>query len=53
MGIEMENRKNGDDPNPQEYENVTLYYFWDMIYYMVVTVTTVGYGDIYPHTTEG
>jgi len=27
--------------------------FWDAIWYMVVTLTTVGYGDLYPSSTAG
>jgi len=29
------------------------YVFHDMIYYLTVTLTTAGYGDIYPRTIAG
>jgi len=42
-----------DKSNNCEYPRQALYQFHDMIYFMVVTVTTVGYGDIAPVTMEG
>ena len=34
-------------------ENPKLESFFDAIYWSVITITTVGYGDISPQTTEG
>jgi hypothetical protein len=42
-----------DKSSDCEYPMQALFQFHDMIYFMVVTVTTVGYGDIAPVTTEG
>jgi hypothetical protein len=39
----------GDD----EDLNGNLLKFIDIFYYMIVTLTSVGYGDIYPHSSRG
>ena len=36
-----------------ENQNQTLYLFHDLFYFVVVTMATVGFGDVYPQTTLG
>jgi hypothetical protein len=49
MREEIEARKDPDyEWDEGALENMSLYRFHDMLYYMIVTITTVGYGDISP-----
>ena len=55
----MNNRKTIPGYEPV-YDNLeafrvrnAIYKYHDMVYYMVVTVTTLGYGDICPVTVHG
>ena len=41
------------EPNEDNLENMTIYGYHDMLYYIVVTMTVVGFGDISPKTPEG
>uniref|UniRef100_T1IXK2 BK channel n=1 Tax=Strigamia maritima TaxID=126957 RepID=T1IXK2_STRMM len=39
--------------DPLEFDNSEPISYWECVYFLIVTMSTVGYGDIYPHTTLG
>ena len=44
--VESAEAKNADDPS-------RIGSFWTAFWYSLTTMTTVGYGDVYPHTVAG
>lgn len=47
------NKDMTDDELLKQTKPKTWYYIHDMLYYIVVTFTTVGYGDISPTSVPG
>lgn len=44
--------ENNGDPH-QKYENAQYVPYWTAVYFMLVTMSTVGFGDISPRTDIG
>jgi len=44
--------ENSGDPF-DNFANVNPLSYWDCVYFTLVTMSTVGYGDVYCHTTLG
>ena len=57
MREELANRNDPNQPdyewNEDNFENIYVYGYHDMLYYIVVTMTVVGFGDISPYTVIG
>ena len=54
MEVELAARKDPSyEPQTSEYEDLEPYQMHTMLYYMTVTMSSVGYGDIYPNTIIG
>jgi hypothetical protein len=49
LGV-LQCENNGDPPEFKNGQNIT---YWATCYYMLVTMSTVGYGDISPRTDIG
>ena len=39
--------------DPPDFDNGQILTYWDCVYFLMVTMSTVGYGDIYCMTTLG
>ena len=39
--------------DPPDFDNGQTLTYWDCVYFLMVTMSTVGYGDLYPVTTGG
>ena len=48
MNMQLEN--SGDPP---DFDNGQKLSYWDCVYFLMVTMSTVGYGDIYCITSIG
>lgn len=55
MEEELKNRQltPGYENDTSNLEDRKIYVMHEMLYYMVVTMSTVGYGDIYPYSIPG
>lgn len=39
--------------DPLEFENAQKLSYWTCVYFLIVTMSTVGYGDVFCHTVLG
>jgi len=54
-GVLSEQLETNGDPwtNYSDVNHENPKYFWDYFYFVLVMLTTIGFGDIYPNTTLG
>lgn len=39
--------------DPLEFDNAQSLSYWTCVYFLIVTMSTVGYGDVFCHTVLG